>query len=108
MSRGSIKVSVSARKVPVSTISYQRPIYTVNGVLVAMANDRVLVKSVVLDDSSRRVVDEARNLSRNLGVTLEVLQEGDGPLRKLASFLSGRSQTPSHRLPASSLDQCSS
>jgi len=91
-----VKIVVRSRKVPARVIEFQRPILLSSG-LAVQSTERRLVYESILDDSQREALEEARRLSRDLGLELEVVDtaKANSIWRTLSRFFSPRRSAPS-------------
>jgi hypothetical protein len=93
---GSVRVVVASKRSPVRTVNLVRPIYSPTGVLLGSQSSVAVLYGSTLDTSHVRAIKEARRLSCNLGLKLEVVdRSSSNPLRRLISGLVRR------RAPAS-------
>jgi len=87
---GTIRVFVSSRKVPARRIAIHRPVYSPSGVVLGTQTNYSVVYEKELADSHQRVIEEAKKLSCNLGLTLEVIDRSiSSPFRRLISTITG-------------------
>jgi hypothetical protein len=87
---GRVQVFVRSRKVPVRRIAIQRPVYSSSGLIVGTQIHYAIVYDTALDYSHQRAIEEARKLSCNLGLDLEVIDRtAANPLRRLVSAVRG-------------------
>ena len=91
---GKVRVLVRSRKVPTRTIELRRPLYSQSGVMVGTQISQAVLYENSFDVSHQRAIEEAKKLSCNLGLDLEVVDRSTwNPLRRIVSALSG-SHTP--------------
>ncbi len=92
---GKVRVEVRSREVPVRTIELPKHIGTSSGYFFSYPGGHAVVYESVLDDSQQRAIDEAKRLSHELGLQLEIVDAAkSNPLRRTLSALIslGRSQ----------------
>jgi electron transfer flavoprotein alpha/beta subunit len=88
---GKATVFVKSRKVPVGVVTVHRPVYSSHGVLAGVDSRQVVIYDTRLDPSHLRAVEEARRLSRDLGMELKVVDlSSSNPIMRLVSALAGR------------------
>lgn len=91
-----VRIAVRSHRVPVGVIEFQKPIEVQSGFSYSSTERRVVYESI-FDDSQLQAIEEARRLSRDLGLQLEIVDMAStNPLRSMISRITslGRS-TPS-------------
>ena len=87
-SNGKVQVLVRTRRVPIGTATLSTPVYSMSGVLLGSTTSRIVLYGTQLDESHRNAIRESHNLSRKLGLDLEVVDASkSGPLGRLLSLL---------------------
>ena len=93
---GKVSVLVKSRRVPVRTLSLQRPIYLPSGLMVGSQLQRVVVYGTALDPSQAQAIKEGKRLSCSLDLDFEVIDSSKAsPFRRLFMRLSGAGPQPS-------------
>ena len=93
-SDGKVRVIVTSRKVPIRTIELRRPLYSQSGLLVGTQTSQAVLYENSFDDSHLRAIEEAKKLSCNIGLDLEVVDRSTwNPLRRVVSALLSRHAT---------------
>ncbi len=98
---GKVQVVVRSRKVPIDTISYTRPVYSMSGVLIGSQPHRLVLYGTRLDDEHSRAIEEAKKLASSLGMGLEVIDESrSGFFSRFLARLGGNGRSPAVRVPS--------
>jgi hypothetical protein len=72
---GKVRVVVRSRRVPTDTVDFHAPIYSgsTSGILMGSRRKRIVLYDYVLNEDHKRAIEEASNISRRLGLELEVV-----------------------------------
>ena len=93
---GKVKVLVNSKRIPVRTLRTTRPIFSYSGVPLGNQESVGVLYGSSISDSDLRAIDEAKKLSCNLGLDLEIIEMSTvNPLRRLISAITGTNSGPS-------------
>jgi hypothetical protein len=94
---GKVRVLVRSRNVPTRTITFSRPIISLSGLPMGTQTSRAVVFETSFDEHNRKAIREAKKLSCNLDLALEIIDRSKlNPLRRIISAFAGpQSHSPS-------------
>lgn len=93
---GKVRVIVRSQRIPVRVFEFQQPVYSQSGIRLGSETKRKIIYDTELDAQYLAAIGEARKLSCNLGLELEVVDKGRSGLlgRFITSLTSRRSRGP--------------